>query len=55
MFTGEPIQYLFTFKEFLLEQQSKKQEQMLAALIAEINRELLKRTVYNNLQQKDDQ
>jgi hypothetical protein len=49
MFTDEPVQYLFTFKEFLLEQQSKKEEPMVAALIAEINRELWKRTVYNNL------
>ncbi|HME61864.1 MAG TPA: hypothetical protein VKH62_11500 [Candidatus Binatia bacterium] len=49
MFTDEPVQYLFTFKKFLLEQQSKKEEPTVAALIAEINRELLKRTVYNNL------
>ena len=49
MFTDEPVQYLFTFKKFLLEQQSKKEEPTVAALIAEINRELLKRTVCNNL------
>jgi hypothetical protein len=43
MFTEEPVQYLSGFKEFLLEQQSKKEDQTIAALIAEINRELLKR------------
>jgi hypothetical protein len=44
MFTDEPDQYLSTFKEFLLEQQSKQEDSTVAALIAEINRELLKRT-----------
>lgn len=43
MFTEEPVEYLSTFKEFLLEEQSKKEDQTVAALIAEINRELLKR------------
>jgi hypothetical protein len=44
MFTDEPVQYLFTFKDFLLEQQLKNENPTVAALIAEINRELLKRT-----------
>lgn len=45
MFTDEPVQYLSAFKDFLLEQQSKeKEDPTVAALIAEINRELLKRT-----------
>ena len=44
MFTDEPDQYLSSFKEFLLEQQSKKEDPTVTALIAEINRELMKRT-----------
>jgi hypothetical protein len=43
MFTDEPVQYLSMFKEFLIEQQSNKKEPAVAALIAEIDRELLKR------------
>ena len=44
MFRDEPVQYLSAFKEFLFEQQSKKQDPAAVALIAEIDRELLKRT-----------
>jgi hypothetical protein len=44
MFTDEPVQYLSSFKDFLLEQQSKKEDPTVTALIAEIDRELLKRT-----------
>jgi hypothetical protein len=44
MFTDETVQYLCSFKDFLLEQQSKNEDPTVTALIAEINRELLKRT-----------
>jgi len=44
MFTDEPTQYLSAFKEFLLEQQSRKDDPAITALIAEITHELLKRT-----------
>jgi hypothetical protein len=43
MFTDEPIQYLAGFREFLLEQQANNQEPAVTALIAEIDRELMKR------------
>jgi hypothetical protein len=43
MFTEETTQYLSAFKEFLAEQQSKKDDPAIGELIAEINRELLKR------------
>jgi hypothetical protein len=43
MFTGEPNKYLVTFKDFLLAQQSAKADPIAAVLIAEIERELLRR------------
>ena len=43
MFTEEPTQYLSAFKEFLLEQQLKRDDPALTALIAEITREIVKR------------
>lgn len=43
MFTDEPIEYLSGFKQFLTEQQSKKDDPALSSLIAEIDRELWKR------------
>jgi len=43
IFTDEPLQYLSSLKEFLLEHQSKRDEGTVAELIAEIDRELLKR------------
>lgn len=44
MFTNEPDQYLSSLKDFLVEQQSKGNDPTVMALIAEIDRELLKRT-----------
>jgi hypothetical protein len=44
MFTDEPIEYLSGFKEFLVEQQTKKDDPVLSSLIAEIDRELWKRS-----------
>ena len=43
MFAEEPTAYLFAFKEFLLQQQQKIDDPGVTALIAEIERELLKR------------
>ena len=43
MFAEEPTAYLFAFKEFLLQQQQKIIDPGVQALIAEIDRELLKR------------
>jgi len=43
IFTDEPLQYLSSLREFLLEHQSKGDEGAVAELIAEIDRELLKR------------
>jgi hypothetical protein len=43
IFTDEPLQYLSSLREFLLEHQSKRDEGAVAELIAEIDRELLKR------------
>ena len=43
IFTDEPLQYLSSLKEFLLEQQSKRDGGTAAELIAEIDRELSKR------------
>ena len=43
IFTDEPLQYLSSLKEFLLEQQSKRDRGTAAELIAEIDRELSKR------------
>ena len=43
MFTDEPIEYLSGFKEFLVEQQTKKDDPALSSLIAEIDIELWKR------------
>ena len=40
MFTDEPAQYLTAFRDFLLAQQVEKEDPALAALIAEIDREL---------------
>ena len=53
MFTHEPDKYLATFKDFLLEQQSKTEDPTVAALIAEINRELLKRIASGHCQIDD--
>jgi hypothetical protein len=44
MFTDEPDRYLSSLKDFLVEQQSKLNDPTVLALIAEIDRELLKRT-----------
>ena len=43
MFADEPDQYLISFKNFLLAQRSGKEDPAAAALIAEIDRELLRR------------
>ena len=43
IFTDEPLQYLSSLKEFLLEQQFKRDGGTAAELIAEIDRELSKR------------
>jgi hypothetical protein len=43
MFTDEPVPYLFSLKGFLLDQQAINHDPALAALIAEINRELSRR------------
>ena len=43
IFTDEPLQYLSSLKELLLEQQFKRDGGTAAELIAEIDRELSKR------------
>ena len=43
MFSDEPNEYLLAFKDFLLAQQSEKQDPDAAALIDEIYKELLRR------------
>lgn len=45
MFKDEPTEYLTSFKRFLLEQ-SKKGDRAVAELLAEIERELLKRAEF---------
>lgn len=43
MLREEPIHYLSSFRAFLIAQQSKTDDPRLVELIAEINRELLRR------------
>jgi len=43
MLSEETIHYLSSFREFLLAQQAKTDDPRIAELIAEINRELLRR------------
>ena len=43
MFNDDPKEYLIAFKDFLLAQQAENGDPAAAALIAEIERELLKR------------
>jgi hypothetical protein len=43
MFNEDPKEYLIAFKDFLLAQQAETGDPAAAALIAEIDRELLKR------------
>ena len=43
MFNDDPKEYLIAFKDFLLAQQAENRDPAAAALIAEIERELLKR------------
>lgn len=43
MLSEEPLHYLSSFREFLVAQQSKTDDPRIAELIAEINRELLRR------------
>jgi hypothetical protein len=43
MFNEDPKEYLIAFKDFLLAQQAETRDPAAAALITEIDRELLKR------------
>jgi hypothetical protein len=43
MFSDDPAEYLIAFKEFLLAQHAENKDPAAAALIAEIEQELLQR------------